>query len=311
MIVSIATGSACLPLPHLAAGLVEHLLADRDDQPALLGCGDEVSRADDDTVRPAPAHQRLDASDAPVCVPDHGLVLEEELAAGQSAAEGGGHLDAVQRAVPHPCLEELDEAPTRRLRLVHGEIGPPHQVLAGHAWSGADRDAHARRDRHFGAVDADRTADGVGHPPSELGRGSFAHALDNDGELVTSGPSRRIRRPQHGGQAGGNLAEHPIAAGVPIAVVDGLEVVDVDDHHRDRFAVPASPRHRLLETVVEEGTIGETGERVVEGALPELDLETPLLGDVPRGDEPDEVAVHLQVVGGDVDLDHRSTYLEP
>ena len=62
---------------------------------------------------------------------------------------------------------------------------------------------------------------------------------------------------------------------VPVGVVDGLEVVEVDEHHGH----PAlGLTQELLEPVVEEATVLETGEGVVECKLGELRLVPPLDG---------------------------------
>ena len=40
------SGKACLPGPHLPAGLPERPFAHRDDEPRLLGLGDELAGKD-------------------------------------------------------------------------------------------------------------------------------------------------------------------------------------------------------------------------------------------------------------------------
>ena len=63
-------------------------------------------------------------------------------------------------------------------------------------------------------------------------------------------------------QALAHVAQQLVAEVVAERVVDDLEVVEVDEHHRDRARV-ALREHRLLQAVVEQVAVGQPGERVV------------------------------------------------
>src|SRR5262249_38884937 len=52
---------ALLPAQQIAAGLLEHPPVERDDEPGLLGDGEEVVRQQQAAIRVLPAHQRLAA----------------------------------------------------------------------------------------------------------------------------------------------------------------------------------------------------------------------------------------------------------
>ena len=53
--------------------------------------------------------------------------------------------------------------------------------------------------------------------------------LEQDAELVAAEPGRRVAVAQAAAQPGRHLPEQRVAGGVPEAVVDGLEVVEVDE----------------------------------------------------------------------------------
>ena len=56
-------------------------------------------------------------------------------------------------------------------------------------------------------------------------------------------------------------------------VVDRLEVVEVHEQHRDGVGFTRQPLQRVLDPVPEQRTVGEPGDRVVEGLMGELFLE--------------------------------------
>ena len=59
----------------------------------------------------------------------------------------------------------------------------------------------------------------------------------------------------------------------PERVVDRLEVVEVEEEHRDARPAPAPAGERPLDVVAEEDPVREPGQRVVEGVVEELRLE--------------------------------------
>ena len=82
-------------------------------------------------------------------------------------------------------------------------------------------------------------------------------------------------------------------------VVDELEVVEVEEEHGDRLVVARLARERVLDAVVEERTVGELGERVVEGAVAELLLEGAPVVHVARGEHDAAEAGIVEQVRGD------------
>jgi hypothetical protein len=88
-----------------------------------------------------------------------------------------------------------------------------------------------------------------------------------------------------------------VAGGVAEAVVDVLEVVEVDEQHRDVGG--ADGRQRLLDPLGEQRAVGQAGQPVVERLVDELVLELLALGHVPGvEDQAADVGV-VEQVGGD------------
>ena len=65
-----------------------------------------------------------------------------------------------------------------------------------------------------------------------------------------------------------DLAQHLVAEVVSPAVVDPLEVVEVDVEQPGRLPLVVPELDRVLEPLVEEGAVRQAGQRVVQGELP-------------------------------------------
>ena len=125
------------------------------------------------------------------------------------------------------------------------------------------------------------------------GAGDPVRVLEQERELVAAEARRRVDRPQALLQPGRDLDQELVAGGVAEAVVDRLEVVEVEEQQGD--VVPAAPRtlERVLDAVQQQRAVRQPGERVVECLVRELVLEHAALGHVVRGQHD---AVHRLLV---------------
>ena len=95
-----------------------------------------------------------------------------------------------------------------------------------------------------------------------------------------------------------------VSDGMAEAVVDRLEVVEVDEHDAHRRALLRAPRQCVRDAVGEEGAVREPGDRVVERLVGELALERLALADVARvQDDAADVLVVDQVGVPDLELE--------
>jgi hypothetical protein len=83
-----------------------------------------------------------------------------------------------------------------------------------------------------------------------------------DRELVAADPTRDVGRAQSRAQARRRLGEHAVARQMTDALVDRLEVVDVEDEQGEAAAVAMRARALAQERLVEEPPVAEAGERV-------------------------------------------------
>ena len=111
---ALGADARAVPLDELAARLLEHELADRDDQPGLLGEVDELDRVDHAPLAVAPAHERLEARGLERRELDDRLVADLHLAAFERVTEIGEQRGALDDSAVHRRTRTACSAPCRR-----------------------------------------------------------------------------------------------------------------------------------------------------------------------------------------------------
>ena len=102
--------------------------------------------------------------------------------------------------------------------------------------------------------------------PHELQRGRPGQAGEQQGELVAAVAGEHGRRRQGLAPHLGDQAQHPVAGVVALRVVDGLEVVEVQEGRGHRLTGAGGRAHQLVQRLVEAAPVGQPGERVAVGA---------------------------------------------
>src|SRR5207244_6026574 len=116
-------GAALPATLELAAGLREQPPPDGYDEPCLLGQRHEVVRGNEPQLRMRPADQRLEPLDAPGRDVHYGKVVDQELLAGQRAAQVGLQLDELRRPLAQRGIECRRARTTLRLGAVPRRVG--------------------------------------------------------------------------------------------------------------------------------------------------------------------------------------------
>ena len=294
----------------VAAGHLQHPAADRDDQAALLGEWDELVGRDVAARRVRPPQQRLDAVDLVLLQADDRLVVDRELVQRDRLLQVRAQLQPLEHALVHRRLEDPVAALAVALRHVHGDIGVAEQLLGvGRRAARLDEaDADAGAWEHLLAVDLELCLEGAQQPGGRVGSvREVGDAVEEDGELVAAEACDRVGRPDRGAETGCDLPQDAVAGRVAEAVVDGLELVEVDEHDRDRRSGALGAGERMLDTIREERPVGEVRHGVVEGLVGELLLEHLALADVAAvQDDSAHVLVGEQVRVLDLELEPRT-----
>jgi len=90
-------------------------------------------------------------------------------------------------------------------------------------------------------------------------------------------------------EADQQLVADPVAEGV----VDELEVVDVQEQHRDAAPVPPAACQRVVQAVAQQLAVGQAGQRIVQGLVAQRVLHPLLLLQAPL-----QLGVQTGVVDG-------------
>ncbi len=173
--------------------------------------------------------------------------------------------------------------------------------MAGSRAHRSGRDADAEGDPGRDVVR--ERGDGLGRAGQRGDGDGQRGGRHDDDELVAAVAGHHVLAvaagAQGGAQAGGDLAQHRVARGVRLDVVDGLEAVEVDQRDGARLAGRAGDG--LGQPQVQRAPVGQPGERVLQrlgGDGGELGELVPVLPD-------DAVALGVAAQGGEPGLAQR------
>ena len=256
------------PGSELAAGGADDPVADRDNQPGLLGRGNEGIGRDQTPLGMEPANERLDRDDTPGLEVDLGLIVEAQLIPAQRQLKLLLDREEVERARVHQGVEQLRASPAPLLGGVQREVGvAQHQLRRRGRQPVADADADAGGllepvsfvDERRG----ERGANTLGNPSRLV----FACVLAEDRELVAAEARNRVLGPGRTGQPPCHLDEDGVAGQVAEPVVGQLEVVEVEEQHAELARAAPGPQERVAQAVEEQGPVGQARQGVVQRSV--------------------------------------------
>ena len=215
----------------------------------------------------APAQQRLEADQPARGEIDQRLKEHLERVTLDGRDEVLHALVTLIRVDAHHHVETPDAPPGLRLGDIKREVGVALQGGGVRPVLRPAGDAEARR--HAERPAGHRVDDELAEPQVELGRApqqpiAINETGQEERELVAPDPRADIARPQARPQARADLAQHRIAGGMAVRVVDLLEIVEVDRHQRSRRAGHADG---LVEQFAETAAVDETRHRVVRSEI--------------------------------------------
>ena len=231
-----------------------------------------------------PAHERFDAGNATAGHVGLGLIEELQLVLLDGGAQLGGEGQTVRRVLV--LLGRIDaELALIPLGHVHGDVGAPQQRARVGPMLGEDRNANAGADFHLMAVDDERLLERFEQPAGRHFGLVRVRSGQQHGELVAAQARGRVAFAKHALESHAQLAQEQIAKVVPERIVDFLEAIEVHHQQRQRRFVATGRQNGLAQAVVEQQTIGQPGQRVVDGLVLERRLGLLAFGDVAHADD--------------------------
>ena len=279
------------PAPDLGAGPLEHPGGDRPDQPGALGGRQEVAGQEQARLGVVPADERLGAHDARRPEIDDGLVVELELVAPLGMPQLRGDRQLASRVALWRLVQAVAVAPAV-LGGVHGDVGMLEQRLGRVAIGRKQARADAGRHVQVGAGDRKRLRERRSQLGGDrLGRRARRALIDGTlhehEELVAALARDDVAGPARFAQPLRNHHQQLVSDRVTEAVVHELEVVQVDEEHRAAAAAALRICDRDGQVLLEQGPVGQVGERIVE-----RQMGKPLLARAAHG-HVEEHAVHV------------------
>ena len=151
----------------------------------------------------------------------------------------------------------------------------------GHTNTGADQVIVVPQMVNLIQYIEDLAADGF-HPDHGL-RPHISEILQHQHKLISPQTCHGIPFPHTGQQTLRHLHQQHVSNMVAQGIVQILEFVQIDKQQGTITLTAGTRGHRLLQAIHQQATIGEFGEQVVKGELPNLILRRLVLGDVDHG----------------------------
>ena len=169
------------------------------------------------------------------------------------------------------------------LDVVHGDVRVAQQVVNQLAVIRVNGNANAGRDVHGLARQQKRWFQAfqklLGNQRGILPVGQFGQ---HGGEFIAAQARQRVAAAQAGFQPGGRLLQQLVAHHVPQRVIDQLEAVQVNEHHRQPGVIALGLQHRQAQPVFEQHAVGQVGQDVVVSLVGNQFVSPLAVGDVPR-----------------------------
>ncbi|MNM82844.1 hypothetical protein D3C81_948870 [compost metagenome] len=252
-------------LAQILAGLAQHPVVQLGDQAIGFGDGDKTIRYEETVDRVLPADQGFELAHLTGLEVIDGLVIEHQAGVfTQGVAQLFFQLQLECGAGFQVGTEKTQPVPAATLGLIQRQIGVFQQFLAGLAVFRKQADADAGGHDHAPAGQLDGLLhfqhDALGHLP----RFVTITQVDEQAELVAAEASDHILMTANRAlDVPGKHFEQFVTGIVAKAVVDPLEMVDVQEHDRQHPAFVGFLDEFFSEDLVEPAAVDQVGQRIV------------------------------------------------
>ena len=217
-----------------------------------------------------PPDQRLRADDATGLQLHDGLVIQLQFAIRDCRTQLRGNLQTFPGGVMHVGPKDLDVSAPTGFRRVHRGVGVPQQIV-GALPTQAETQADTGPRPDSPVADGQRALQLLERPFGHPQRVVFGGVRHQDGEFIPTPASDGVGLPDNAGDPASHLDQDLVAGAVPEAVVDRLELVEIEDQHARWARTAIGAGHRLPNPVAQQGSIRQAGQRVVERQPFQLD----------------------------------------
>ena len=121
------------------------------------------------------------------------------------------------------------------------------------------------------AVDRKRRLEDAGDALGQLiGRRLARDVLAEDHELIAAQPCDGVACPEAVHEPARHLEQELVSGVVAEGVVDELEVVEIHEQHRSAAVDALGPFEPVVQALAQQGSVGQAGERIVQGLVTDV-----------------------------------------
>ena len=262
-----------LPLGHLGGGLLKHPFPDVNNHAGGFGNVNELHRADQAALGMVPAQQRLRFFNRARAEVNDRLVNHFKLLLGQCAAQVSGHSQPELGRLFERGGKEAKAVASRALGYVQGLICMFKKIFNAVGILRVQGDAQTGRHKHLLGADTK----GLGHLVQHLLQGGFqhgvvGHARNHQSKFIAAHTRHRVHAAQTAFNAPRSLHQKHVAGLMAQRVVDLLEVVQVYKNDTHRGGVQLVAQQGFFQPGAQHAPVGQAGQRIKVGLLPDLCL---------------------------------------
>ncbi len=289
------------PALGLLTGLAQHPLADGQNHARLLRLRNELHGWHQAAIGITPAQQRLGADHATALQIHLRLVEELELLGIQGAAQRPLEAHGTAELIIKLGIVELIVVSADILGAVHGQGGIFKQIADPVAVIGIEGDAKAGAKLDALSREVKGVAEGAAKPVC-LGGNLVAPRLppEQNNELIAALAANGVVLAQLMAQAQGDGAQQLVAGVMAEPFIDGFELIQPQRDDRDFLLLAVCLHQGLAQAVLEQGAVGQFGERIMGGHVAQALFLRQTLGDIVH--DADEVGHHPLLIGHRGDL---------
>ena len=253
-----------MPLNHLPTGLLQHPGVNFCNQSGALGDRNKLSRRQQPPQWMFPAHQRLNTNQATGLQIVHRLVIHAQLVLLQGTAQIPGHLNTVLRMGCQLFGVQGIAFTPYAFGLEQGRVGIAQQLLGIQCVFGEYADTDTGADKQLVFIDIEGAFHDLQHLLRSIGgMGHLRAIIDQHGKLIATQSSHGKAFAKYPLQTVRDCLEQKITDVMAKAVVDDLEVVEVDHQQRTARLMALRRSQSLLGTVSKQQSIGQVSQRIV------------------------------------------------
>ena len=213
--------------------LLHHQITNHSDQPAAFGNRNKPRRRYQPPFGVFPAQQGFGTDDASAAQFDLRLEVQLQLILRNRQTQARGNLQVLHRAASHLWVKAQEGVAAGFFGAVHRHVGMLEQGAGIAAIVRCNRNTHRCGDRYIQPIQRERLLQGLKNARHQrVHRVLRLYTPQQDEELIARGARHHAGLAYANAKCIRDLAQQHIARGMPQRIIDGFEVIQIQQQHR-------------------------------------------------------------------------------